>query len=57
MPYMAWFIKVNIGLGNGLLPDSSKALAEPLMTYYHHVLRNKQWSWNQNTTIFIQVNE
>ena len=26
---------VNIGLGNGLLPDSTQLLSEPTLTYHH----------------------
>ena len=31
---MAAGIQVNIGSGNGLLPDGTKQLPEPMMTYY-----------------------
>ena len=32
--HMATWIWVNIGLGNGLLPDGTKSLPEPLLTWY-----------------------
>ena len=31
---MATLIEVNIGSGNGLLPDGTKPLPEPIMTYH-----------------------
>ena len=40
---MATEIWVNIGSGNGLLPDDTKPLPEPMMTY--------QWSFVHPTTI------
>ena len=32
--HMATEILVNIGSGNGLLPDSTKPLPEPMVTYH-----------------------
>ena len=32
---MVTWISVNIGLGNGLLPDGTKPLPEPMLTYRH----------------------
>ena len=32
--YMVSGILVNIGSGNGLLPDSTKPLPEPMLTYH-----------------------
>ena len=31
-PHMATYISVNIGSGNGLLPDSTKPLPKPILT-------------------------
>ena len=39
---MATQILVNIGSGNGLLPDSSKPLPEPMLTY-HVIVSMDQW--------------
>ena len=35
---------VNIGSGNGLLPDGTKPLPKPLLNYHHVVLRGIQLS-------------
>ena len=33
-PYVDIDLKVNIGSGNGLLPDGTKPLSEPMLTYH-----------------------
>ena len=33
---MATYIWVNIGSGNGLLPDSTKPLPEPMLIYHKY---------------------
>ena len=35
---MATEIWVNIGSGNGLLPDGTKPLPEPILTYHHFMV-------------------
>ena len=34
---MAIYLWVNIGSGNGLLPDSTKPLPKPMLTYYRGI--------------------
>ena len=48
-------ILINIGSGNGLLPDSTKPLPEPLMTYCQ-CDPHSHCNWNQNTKILFKEN-
>ena len=38
---MAAYMLVNIGSGNSLVPDGTKPLPEPMLTYHHKVPRLK----------------
>ena len=50
-------ILVNIGLINGLLPDGTKSLHEPMLIYSQLSRRNKiRWKLNQNAIIYIHKN-
>ena len=39
LAHMVTQIWVNIGSGNGLLPDGTKPLPEPVLSYHHHCQR------------------
>ena len=52
---MASLTMVNIGSGNGLLPDGTKPLPEPILMYCQLDLQKKlQWKFNQNLRFCIQ---
>ena len=55
---MATEIWVNIGSGNGLLPDGTKPLPEPMLTYEFVALASSNEQFHSNfLKILIQKNE
>ena len=51
---MATGISVNIGSGNGLVPNGTKPLSEPMLAYYQSNSSEQIAIFNQNRIIFIQ---
>ena len=52
---LTWKTLVNIGSDNGLLPDGTKPLSEPMLTYHHRYYMALTWEQLQKMCLIHNI--